>query len=93
MTTIHLSFLKDSTLNRLFFYAEEYNKACRFQFGSIEILYFTDTDYKDCRWRAYRDGMEVYRSNYFANLAMFLNSTMREEMDYCVILNCWIENY
>lgn len=93
MTTVHMSYLQNSTVNPFYRFADEENAVCEFIFDEVQILYFARPDCEGGRWCAYVGGMTLFRTHSFANLAMFLNSTMREEMGWCVLINCWIEHH
>lgn len=93
MITVHIGYLKDTTAGLLNVYADENDGYCEFEFGDVKIIYQTYPNYDGARWVAYFTGVVMMRSYTFEHLALFLNSMFREKMNYCVLIDCWIENH
>ena len=93
MTTVHIGYLKDSTVGLLTVFEDEHDGYSEFMFGNVKVIYFTSSNYDGPRWAAYLGGMTLLRSYSFEHLACFVNSVVREEMGYVVLIDCWIENH
>lgn len=93
MTTVHIGYLKDSTVGLLNVFADENDGYCELMFGEVKVMFLTSSNYDGPRWVAYVDGMTVMKSYTFEHLTLFLNSMFREKMGYIVLIDCWIENH